>query len=86
MSAVYPLLMSIPGAFGYELSASNTAMFTVCGSSGEAILPILVGYLIQLFGPKFLFIKFFIVSLGMFALYYQIMRFQPKIHGSTIKL
>ena len=34
ISAVYPLLMSIPGAFGYNLSASNASMFTICGSSG----------------------------------------------------
>ena len=33
-SGIYPLLMSITGAFGYNLSAQNTAVFTVSASTG----------------------------------------------------
>lgn len=45
LSAMYPLMMTTPGAFNYKLSEENTALFTFCSALGESIIPILGGLL-----------------------------------------
>lgn len=68
-SAVYPLGISMPVAFGYKLSASNTALMTLIGAGGEAIIPLSAGYLMKLFGPSMLYVTTFLFQLVMLVLY-----------------
>ena len=78
LSAVYPLLMSIPGAMGYYLSPTNAAMFTVMGSTGESVIPVLFGVMIDLFGPGVLFVGALLISVGMIVLYRGIMGYKSE--------
>jgi hypothetical protein len=68
-SAVYPLGMSIPASFGYKLNASNTALITLLGAGGIAVIPFFVGYLIRFLGSYILFVSTFIFAFTMYFLF-----------------
>lgn len=68
-SAIYPLGMSIPASFGYKLNASNTALITLLGAGGVAVIPFLVGYLIRFLGSFLLFVATFIFAVTMYLLF-----------------
>lgn len=78
MSAIYPLLMSMPGFLKYKLSAKNTSLFVVSGAIGESLVPLLIGFGISHLGPNTLYWSSFFYSCGIFALYYKIMTFQQS--------
>lgn len=68
-SAVYPLGMSIPASFGYKLNASNTALITLLGAGGIAVVPFFVGYLIRFLGSYILFVSTFVFAITMYLLF-----------------
>jgi fucose permease len=62
MSAIYPLLMSLPNSLKFRMTAQNTSRFVVSGAVGESIIPILFGVIMGILGPNMLFIIALIIS------------------------
>lgn len=78
MSAIYPLLMSMPGYLKYKMSAKNTSKFVVSGSFGESLIPMLIGYGISWIGPNTLYWSSLLYSLSIYILYRKMMTFEPN--------
>jgi hypothetical protein len=74
-SGIYPLLTSICSSFGYNLSAKTTAVFAVAACSGEALVPIFVGFFMTIFGPNALFVKYLIGSIVILGVCYAVMKY-----------
>lgn len=76
MSAIYPLLMSMPSYLKYKMSAKDTSQFVVAGAIGESLVPVLVGYGISYIGPNSLFSSSLIYSCVALYLFSKIMAFE----------
>jgi FHS family glucose/mannose:H+ symporter-like MFS transporter len=79
MSAIYPLLMSMPGFLKCKMSAKNTSKFVVSGALGESLIPLLIGYGINWIGPNTLYWSSFLYSCVIYVLYKKMMNFQQNL-------
>jgi uncharacterized membrane protein len=55
LSAIYPLLFSVPNYFKLEVTSKQSANFVFWASFGEGVLSTFVGYLMKWFDNNFLF-------------------------------
>lgn len=68
-SATFPVMLSLIGEYGFRLDGSTTTVFIVGASLGEAVVPVLVGSSMDLFGPEGMRWCIFISVLSFSALY-----------------
>jgi FHS family Na+ dependent glucose MFS transporter 1 len=76
MSAIYPLLISMPSYLKFRLSARNTSNYVLMGAFGESLMPVLLGYGISLIGPNTLFVASLVYAFILLFIYHQIMKFE----------
>lgn len=69
LSAMYALFFSMAIDFGYGLSPSNTANFTMAASLGEGLLVMPIGYAMGFFGYKSLIVIICLMSAIMVGLF-----------------
>jgi fucose permease len=63
MSAIYPLLMSLPNYLKYRTTTEDTSRYVISGAIGESIIPIIFGLMMGTLGSNLLFINALIISL-----------------------
>jgi MFS family permease len=82
MSSIFPLVMSLPGELGFLLDLRVTSKFLIGSCSGEALLPLAVGLLMQDFGPELLGYCIFAGTILMFVgLAYVQITLRPALAG-----
>lgn len=78
LSALFPLLMSVTGSFGFNLTSDITALYIMTASAGEAVEPVFIGLMMRFFGPRIMFYIFLAQSTLMLYLFKIISDFKPK--------
>jgi fucose permease len=79
MSTLFPLALSVPTQLKMKLIHQDTSKFVLSGAFGEMVVPVILGYLIEFYGPFSLILTYFICALIMFILYKIISSYLPKI-------
>jgi hypothetical protein len=69
-----PYLYALPARFGIEMTSSNTSNTIIAYAFGEAVVSYLIGFLMDLFHPLFLFIIIFLFGIINIALLYKTIR------------
>ncbi len=64
-SSYYPLMLALPSLFGYEVTSSNSSTFFMGYSIGEAVISSIIGYLMALTAPVFLFYSLLVLVIMM---------------------
>lgn len=78
ISAIFPLLMSMPTFLGFKLTARMSSNYVVAAAVGESLIPALLGYSIKLMGPNSLFAGSLLLSISLLLLFQAIMKYESS--------
>jgi fucose permease len=69
LAAIFPVMMTIFGDYGYSVDANSTTMFMIGATLGESIVPICIGWLMNGISPFMLPVTVFVSCLLLVVLY-----------------
>jgi MFS transporter, FHS family, Na+ dependent glucose transporter 1 len=69
LSSIFPLAMTIVGEYGFKMDTVSTTLFVVAACAGESIIPVLLGVLIDEFGPMILPYSMLLVAVLLISFY-----------------
>ena len=65
-SVLFPLLLSMPKEYEFDLTPSENSDFMICAALGEGILAVITGYMMNFFGIDMLFYS--IIGINVFLI------------------
>ena len=78
LSAMFPLAMSIPVSFKYDMTQENTAVFTFASAIGEGLVPIMGGVLMKYVAMEMVFVLSLGLTVLMIVAFRQVAKFRPS--------
>lgn len=69
LSAMFPVMMTIFGDYGYKVDSNSTTMFIIGATMGESIIPVCIGFLMSAIDPYMMPVSIFVSVVILVALY-----------------
>ncbi len=69
LAAMFPVMMTIFGDYGYKVDANSTTMFMVGATMGESIIPVCIGFLMSYIDPYMMPVTIFVCVIALLVLY-----------------
>lgn len=79
MSAMYPLLMSLPNELKFRTTAEDTSRYVISGAIGESTIPIVFGVLMATLGSNMLFILALAIGLIFLGLHKKVLEYSYAV-------
>lgn len=79
MSAIYPLLMSLPTELKFKTTAEDTSRYVISGAIGESTIPVVFGLMMAALGSNMLFTLALIISVIFLGLHKKVLEYSYAV-------
>lgn len=84
LSSIFPVMMTLFGDYGFAMDGTTTSMFMLGATFGESIVPILMGWAMELVGPWAMPLMVFLSALVLVADYLLVHHFSTKGKATSL--